>query len=401
MHQLTQSGALTLPAPPKAHRREFGTIERRGHHFYAVISWQGRRIRRAAASRAIAARKLSEAHAAMARGVPLQEVLVQVFGDIGGSRVTFRQVQDLFLDARRPRWKISTYLGSVKRLRLICTSPWAGAFLSAIRPEDITRWVYERQKKVCGATINRDLCMVSALFRWAIGLGYVQENPVRRIERFDERGRERETYLTSAEARALVKAASSMFRPLLVTALSTGARRGELLALRWKDIDFVRNEIVIRPETEKTGRGRVIPMTSDLRCELMAIHGALKIHDLLGEDHVFADGSGQPLKIKDVRRFLPAALAVCNEIPHEKRGKVTFHTFRHTAASLMVAAGVPIFDVAKILGHGSINITARRYAHFSPEAGRAAVEKLGKSLSLGEVERDAKREAEGDAQAGG
>jgi integrase len=72
----------------------------------------------------------------------------------------------------------------------------------------------------------------------------------------------------------------------------------------------------------------------------------------------------------------------CTGIPVEKRSKVTFHCLRHTAASLMVAQGVPLFDVAKILGHSTLAVTMR-YAHFAPEAGRAGIEKLGRALLAG------------------
>lgn len=63
----------------------------------------------------------------------------------------------------------------------------------------------------------------------------------------------------------------------------------------------------------------------------------------------------------------------------EKRGRVTFHTLRHTAASLMVAAGAPICDVARTLGHSTVSVTMR-YAHFAPAAGRADIDSLGAAL---------------------
>ena len=75
------------------------------------------------------------------------------------------------------------------------------------------------------------------------------------------------------------------------------------------------------------------------------------------------------------------AVSACFEVPAHKKPKVTTHVLRHTAASLMVAAGVPMFDVAKVLGHETIQATMR-YAHFAPEAGKAAVEALDKILDL-------------------
>lgn len=71
----------------------------------------------------------------------------------------------------------------------------------------------------------------------------------------------------------------------------------------------------------------------------------------------------------------------CRSIPEEMKPMVTMHALRHTAASQMVAGGVPIFDVAHILGHRDVKIT-QRYAHFEPRAGRAAVRTLERMLDL-------------------
>ncbi|MCB9829060.1 MAG: tyrosine-type recombinase/integrase [Planctomycetes bacterium] len=68
--------------------------------------------------------------------------------------------------------------------------------------------------------------------------------------------------------------------------------------------------------------------------------------------------------------------------PRGEAGGVTFHALRHTAASLMVATGVPILDVARVLGHSTLAV-AMRYAHFAPESGRAAIARLAGVLSRG------------------
>lgn len=82
-----------------------------------------------------------------------------------------------------------------------------------------------------------------------------------------------------------------------------------------------------------------------------------------------------------LRTAMANAVNACDEIPAHKKLKVTTHVLRHTAASLTVAAGVPIFDVAKLLGHETIQVTMR-YAHFAPEAGKAAVDALDRILDL-------------------
>lgn len=81
----------------------------------------------------------------------------------------------------------------------------------------------------------------------------------------------------------------------------------------------------------------------------------------------------------------------CEGISVEKRDRVTLHVLRHTAGSLMAQSGVSLFDLGKILGHGSPGVTAR-YAHFAPEAGRTAIDRLGDALERGERERKEGRE---------
>lgn len=99
-----------------------------------------------------------------------------------------------------------------------------------------------------------------------------------------------------------------------------------------------------------------------------------------GNDPVFVLPDGREVTSKVLRSGFEGAVVRCVSIPIEKRSKVTFHCLRHTAASLLAAAGVPLLDIARILGHSTLAVTMR-YAHFVPESGRAGIEKLGKALA--------------------
>jgi integrase len=387
-------------------RRAFGTIKQRPPRpgFYVRFSWGGRCYeRQGGPTRAIARGLLTRAEALLRAGEAIEVVLAELFGDAHGSRLTFRDAVPLYLAYAETRKKASTLAGDRTRLGMMMRAPWAGEFLTNLRPETLTRWATERAaapkptpegrasiedapprpriRAVSGATVNRDLNLGSALFRWARSMGHVTENPFREVRRFSEKGRAREVYLTAPESRALVGAASPFLRPMVVAALSTGMRRGELLALRWRAVDLDRGELHVEPETEKAGRGRTVPLTALLRDELKALKGTRNVPALDGSDSVFRCADGAPLTIKVLRAAFGSAVETCEAIPNEKRGRVTFHTLRHTAASLMVAAGVPIFDVAKTLGHSTIAVTMR-YSHFAPEAGRAAIERLGAALGV-------------------
>ncbi|KAF0245274.1 MAG: phage integrase family site specific [Planctomycetota bacterium] len=365
-------------------RRDFGQVyEKAGRPgFYVRLRWRGLSLKRhAGPSRENATSKLAKLHVKLENGVPFDDAVAEVFGGGKANRLSFRDASALFMQYREGRVKESTFHGDKGRFQLLNSSPWASKSLPDLRPVDFMRWTEDRRRKVSGATINRDLALASALFRWAEKMGYAKENPLRRVEKFSERGRARETYLTAEESRALVDAANPIMRPVLAAALSTGARRGELLRLCWRDVDFDRKEIIIRAENEKSGRGRVVPLTVDLLAELLALRKGRTVKALEGNDPVFLQANGAALTGEVLRKGLPAALRACTAIPAEKKPKVCFHSLRHSCASMMVAAGVPLFDVAKILGHSTLAVTMR-YSHFAPESGRSAVEKLGKALGL-------------------
>ena len=375
--------------PRKAKRRTFGTImtdRRRPGHFYVRFPWtDGRLIKRyGGPSRQLAAERLSAVHALKVRGASLEEVLSTAFGEATGARLSFREAAPLYLEYAEGRKKPSTFKRDVARLRTLCAAPWASKHLGSIRPEDLARYAASRETAgISGPTINRELAMASALFKWAILMGYVEENPVRRVPRYSEAGRERETYLTAAESRALIAVAEDAFRPLLSTALHTGMRKGELLPLAWRDVDFERGEIVVRPTTDKAGRGRTIPMAKALARELAETREERKV---LSTAAVFAMPNGRPIRPDRADGMLLRALAFCEAIPEEKKPKVTFHTLRHTAASLMVQAGVNWREVMRIFGWTTMAMVMR-YAHFAPEAGRDAVDRLGAAFEGPSAER--------------
>ncbi len=391
-------------------RRPFGSIIQRPPRpgYYVTFVWGGRRIKRSAGpTKAAARKKLAAAEALLKGGVDLNEVLAEVFGDFHGTRLTFREAAPLYLEYAQGRKKESTLRGDVPRLRVLCRSQWSGKYLAQIEPRDFLPWIDERQKSrevvkekrvrgddgkmrtekvkkvvpgASGATVNRDLTLASAVFQWAIRAGYVDENPVRKVERFSEKGRKRETYLDAKECHALIDECSPVLRPVVLAALHTGMRRGEILSLAWRTVDLNRDEIHIEAVNEKAGRGRVIPLTDDLLATLKALKASRPRPALDGSDSVFTDKAGKKITPSCLRRMFEPTVARCEGLPVPKREALRFHDLRHTAASLMVSGGVPIFDVAKILGHSTVSVTMR-YAHFAPEAGRAAIERLSSALA--------------------
>lgn len=230
--------------------------------------------------------------------------------------------------------------------------------LSEITPELIEKYKLKRTADgVSPATVNRELACLKTLFVKAIEWEKAERNPAAKIKKLRE-SKPRERILTVEEMRRLLKVASPEIRPVLIIALNTGMRRGEILGLRWRDVDFVKGFILI--EDSKSGRSRKVPMNGLVFETLQAMNRE--------REFVFENPDTRTA-VKDVKTAFKGA---CRRA--EIKG-IRFHDLRHTAASRMIEAGADLVTVSKILGHATIQMTMR-YCHSTPENMRRAVEKL-------------------------
>ncbi|MCP4545741.1 MAG: site-specific integrase [bacterium] len=177
--------------------------------------------------------------------------------------------------------------------------------------------------------------------------------------------------IQAEQSTRLMAQLDGQLRVLVLTALRTGMRRGELLALKWACVDFLHS--VIRVEASdwqgklgptKTGRARNIPMTQELRA-------ALEKHRRHSSESefVFCNSDGKPLRFTQIKRPLYAACRAAG-LP-----EVQWHVFRHSFASQLVMEGVNLKAVQELLGHRSFNMTLR-YSHLAPNVLSEAVETL-------------------------
>jgi integrase len=217
---------------------------------------------------------------------------------------------------------------------------------------------YARRRSA--GTVNRYLTSLSHAFTIAVReWGWVNENPVRNVKKLTEPGG-RVRFLSEDEKDRLLEASkvSSEPRlyPLVVLALSTGARRGEILGLRWTDIDLERGLATLH-ETRNRER-RSLPLQS-LALEVFSQLGRVRRIDT---DLVLADTKGRATFPRGAwDRALEAA-----EIPDFR-----FHDLRHTAASYLAMSGATLAEIAEVLGHKTLAMV-KRYAHLT-EAHTAGV----------------------------
>ena len=236
------------------------------------------------------------------------------------------------------------------------------ALLSEVCQSNIEKYVVKRIKDgVKKSSINRELACLSKLFCKAIDWGYLTKNPVSRIKFFSEKNNLKERVLSDEEEKVLLESCSEHLKPIIITALQTGMRKGEILGLKWQDVSLPKREIKLL-ET-KSNRVRIVPINERLYLELVMLK---KINKCAA--FVFLNPeTGKPLK--DVKRAFRGACRRASIIG------LRFHDLRHTFASRLVQEGVDLITVKDLLGHSSVKVT-ERYTHSNQNQKKKAVEAL-------------------------
>lgn len=174
--------------------------------------------------------------------------------------------------------------------------------------------------------------------------------------------------LTVDEARRLIDH-SSEFRPLYAVALSMGLRLGELLGLRWQDVDLERRELHVRNQLTERG---LVPVKSHRSRRALRIPPTVATMLTPGTGYVF-QRDGRPLGRVMVRHALHRDLAECGI---ERR---RFHDLRHTCGTILAASGVPLSDIQRIMGHATITVTMR-YVHALDDTQDRAARRMDETL---------------------
>jgi integrase len=235
------------------------------------------------------------------------------------------------------------------------------------------------------ATINRYLALLRNMLNWGVLRGDLAETPFRKgsqaVIKLERENNRRDRRLASDEEGRLFGACTGVVHALVVAALETGMRKGELLSLRFGDIDFERNVIHIRAENAKSKRGRDIPIaTTRLRTLLKFLSQDANGEAKLPDAPVFSNEAGEA--IEDFRSDWDAAL---------KKAGITnlrFHDLRGEFASRLVERGVPLSQVRDLLGHASV-VTTERYDRQKFEALEGAVKRLDTGESFNFLSIDA------------
>jgi len=211
-----------------------------------------------------------------------------------------------------------------------------------------------KRQKLAGSTLNRYASAIAAVPTWAIRRRIAPkgfDHPVRRLQyRAENPGETR--FLSDEERTRLLKACEASGWPrlylLVLLALTTGARKGELLGMRWKDVDIAR--CVVHVGRSKNGDSKVLPLVAAAVERLKAFEGppgALVFPSRLQptKPMAFEERWRQALKAAGVKAF-------------------RFHDLRHSCASFLAQSGASLLEIADLLGHRQISMT-QRYSHLA------------------------------------
>ncbi|MBX9905516.1 MAG: site-specific integrase [Burkholderiales bacterium] len=221
------------------------------------------------------------------------------------------------------------------------------------------------EKRARRATANRILSVLKAILNRAFQDGRVRDDTAwRQVRPFPKADEARIRFLTDAEGLRLVNASPTDLRALIRGALLTGARHGELAAMRAHDVNLSTRQVYIAQS--KSGRPRFVPLNPE---------GVNLFRDLLagktGDALVFTRKDGNPWGKNHHVRALQEACGKAKIKP-----QIAFHELRHTYASHLAQAGVDLLTISKLLGHADTRMTSKHYAHLADTTLARAVTKL-------------------------
>jgi integrase len=251
--------------------------------------------------------------------------------------------------------------------------------LSTITTREIDRYITHLKNKPTKhntprkpATVNREIDCLRQLFKKADVWGMVERTPFEKLDSKREReNNQKDRYFSKKEIKRLLPECAEHLRPIVECVLHAGLRQGEVLGLRWKDIDFKRERLFVEKAPDNlTKPGGWVDMNKDL---VMLMKGLRPKGRIPGQDEYVFTLKGK--RIESVKVAFNAAL---------RRAKIenaSFHILRHTTASHMAMAGCTPQEIAAQLRHKDIK-TTMRYMHLSPKHKKKAVNTLAGLTAL-------------------
>ena len=281
---------------------------------------------------------------------------------------------------------------------------FGGMRLGAITRRDIDRYLVEKRESgsrrgkkgsrvpLAVRTINFSLMVLKLMLKEAVEQGLLLSSPAEYVKPLRQtRDDEPLRVLQTGQVARLLDAAEEPYRTLYLVAVRTGLRRGELLALRWRDVDLRGGVLQVRRSLSRVREGNRYVLHEgatksrhsrrmiDLSPETIQALLQYPAGDDPERDHVFPAKTGGPMDPNNLDTAFHRDLAAAG-LP-----EVRFHDLRHTHASLLIAAGVHPKAIQARLGHASIQTTLNIYGHLMPSAFEGVGERLDQLLGEGKI----------------
>jgi len=342
----------------------FGSVylrktKRGNDRWYIDYHEDGNRVRE------VARNAQSKAEAVLYLKEKVSEAFARVSSPHVKRQITFAELGETYLQnyakSNKKSWKDDEY-----RIEANLKPFFGDKLLKDITPLIIENYRTERlASPVTKSTVNREITIMKRMFNLAIDWNFADVNPVLKVKLFSEKDTQKQRILSEEEETKLLAVCIDYLNPIIVTALNTGMRRGEILNLNWKQVDL--NKRQIRVEQTKSGKTRIIPINDDLLQALL-----IEKESSGDSEYVFPNPkTGRPYV--DVKKKFKEA---CGKVGIKD---LRFHDLRHTFATRLLASGVDIVTVRDLLGHFSVRIT-QRYTHSNQDQKREAVQKLSRKL---------------------
>ncbi len=291
---------------------------------------------------------------------------------------TFREVCNEYLS----RWNKKDYSGQMQRVNYWC-QVFGDRIMTDIDIFDLREHIDSMTDEgVRATTINRKKAVLSSVYKFALSRGYVDANIVRNVV-IDDDTKRRDRVLSNDERERLIKACQESHWDklylIVLMAMTTGARKGELMNLRWCDVSFKDNTGYLGDS--KNGTSRELHFAPVVMTEL-------KRFQEVGIGLIFPSDE-KPSQPMDFRKAWSKALRTANISEKDilntdgsvKLEKFTFHCLRHGFCSALSDSGKEINQIAKLAGHKSIQ-TTMRYIHQGRDQKRHIVDELARAFNL-------------------
>lgn len=298
---------------------------------------------------------------------------------------TFSEFCERFLKVKKGEVKATTFIDYQQIIKNHLNPFFGNTHLSHVTPSKIQGYLaHMDEKKVSPATTGKSYRYLKVILRQALAMEIINRDPTIAI-RPPRVERKEMDFLSEKEVTKLLETAEGDMYTLLSVACFTGLRQGEILALKWQDIDFDMGIIrVIRSYNPRHGftdlktssSRRAVPMIPRLISTLKSLYE--QRGEPVPKSLIFFNRDDKPIDRSNlVSRYFEQTL--------ENAGlrRIRFHDLRHTYASLCIASGVDPKALQHAMGHSSIQVTMDVYAHLYPGSQDKAMARLEAKFSSG------------------